>query len=112
MNWIVSAFNLTSATFIPFWGQFADIFGRYAAIQTALITTLLGSTLCSGAPLHAFPMLLVGRALQGAGCAGIMITTKVILADKVSLKENARNNTVFALVGVSGTELDQSLVDI
>jgi len=102
MNWIVSAFNLTSATFIPFWGQFADIFGRYAAIQTALITTLIGSALCSGAPVHAFPMLLLGRALQGAGCAGIMITSHVILADKVSLKENAKNNTIFAIVGGLG----------
>jgi MFS family permease len=102
LNWIISAFNLTSATFIPAWGQFADVFGRYAALQTALVVVLVGSALCAGAPVTAFPMLLVGRALQGVGCAGLMIVTKVILADKVSLRENAKNNTIFALVGGLG----------
>lgn len=39
---------------------------------------------------------------MGMGCAGLNIVTKAVLADKVSLKENAKNNTLFALVaGVS-----------
>jgi MFS family permease len=102
LNWIVSAFNLTSTTFIPAWGQFADVFGRYTALQTALVTMLVGSTLCASTPVTAFPMLLVGRALQGIGCAGLLIVTKVILADKVSLRENAKNNSVFAIVAGVG----------
>jgi MFS family permease len=63
---------------------------------------IVGSTLCAAAPTTAFPMLLVGRALQGISCAGIQILTKIILADKVSLKENAKNNTLFALIGGIG----------
>jgi MFS family permease len=102
LNWIVSAFNLMSATFIPAWGQFADIFGRHAALQTALVIMLIGSAFCAGAPTTAFPMLLVGRALQGISCSGLNILTRVILADKVSLKENAKNNTIFAIVGGLG----------
>jgi MFS family permease len=47
-------------------------------------------------------MLLVGRAFQGIGCAGPLIITKVILADKVSLAENAKNNTIFTIVAGSG----------
>ncbi|KAF4627513.1 hypothetical protein G7Y89_g10645 [Cudoniella acicularis] len=102
LNWIVSAFNLTLATFVPFWGQFSDIWGRYAAIQTALTAMIVGSILCSAAPVTEFAMLLLGRAFQGIGCAGLMIVSKVILADKVSLKENARNNTLFTIVGGIG----------
>ena len=102
LNWIVSAFNLCSATFIPAWAQFADVFGRHAALQTALFIMIVGSVLCSSAPVTAFPTLLVGRALQGMGCAGLIILTKVILADKVSLAENAKNNTLFTLVGGIG----------
>ena len=98
LNWIISAFNLCNAAFIPFWGQIADVFGRYTAIQSALITAFVGTTLCASAPNTAFPMLLIGRALQGAGCAGLLIVTKIILADKVSLEENAKNNTIFILV--------------
>lgn len=102
LNWIVSAYNLTAACFIPSWGQFADIFGRYAAIQGALISMIFGSVLCSAAPTTAFAMLLVGRAFQGIGCAGLLIVTKIVLADKVSLEENAKNNTIFTIVGGVG----------
>ena len=63
---------------------------------------LLGSVLCAAAPTSAFAMFLVGRALQGIGCAGLLIVTKVILADKVNLKENAANNTVFTIVAGIG----------
>ncbi|KAF7953768.1 uncharacterized protein EAE97_001167 [Botrytis byssoidea] len=98
LNWIISAFNLTATAFIPAWGQLADIAGRYATLQAALVFTLIGSALCAGAPVSAFTMLLFGRALQGLGCSGLLILTKVILADKVSLKENAKNNSVFAIV--------------
>lgn len=63
---------------------------------------MVGSALCTGAPTHAFPVLLLGRALQGVGAAGIGVIIRVILADKVSLKENAKNNSIFSLVaGVS-----------
>lgn len=63
---------------------------------------LLGSVLCAAAPTSAFAMFLVGRALQGIGCAGLLIVTKVILADKVNLKESAANNTVFTVVAGIG----------
>ena len=63
---------------------------------------LFGSALCAGAPISNFPMLLAGRGLQGAGCAGLLIMTKTILADKVSLKDNAKNNTLFTIVAAIG----------
>jgi MFS family permease len=47
-------------------------------------------------------MLLLGRAFHGIGCSGILITSKVVLADKVSLKENAKNNTLFTIVAGVG----------
>ncbi|KAH8820521.1 hypothetical protein F5884DRAFT_52681 [Xylogone sp. PMI_703] len=102
MNWIISAFNLTSACFIPFWGQIADIFGRHAALQVAIITMMVGSALCTGAPTRAFPVLLLGRGIQGLAAAALAVIVKVVLADKVSLKENAKNNTYFAFAGGMG----------
>ncbi|KAL5324576.1 hypothetical protein ACEPPN_009122 [Leptodophora sp. 'Broadleaf-Isolate-01'] len=99
LNWIVSSFSLTFAAFIPAWGQFADIFGRHTALQATMVIMLVGSAICAGSPTSAFPLLLFGRALQGVGAAGIDILSKVVLADKVSLKENAKNNSIFAFVG-------------
>lgn len=99
LNWIISSFNLTAAAFIPFWGQMADIFGRHASIQACMIIALVGGALCTGSPTDAFPMLLFGRALQGIGCAGISVVVRAIVADKVSLKEDAKNWSIFSLVG-------------
>lgn len=99
LNWIVSAFNLTAAAFIPFWGQMADIFGRHAAIQVCIFLVIIGSALCTGAPTDAFPLLLFGRALQGIGCAGMNVVIRAIVADKVSLREDAKNWSIFSVVG-------------
>ncbi|KAI0142402.1 MFS general substrate transporter [Hypoxylon sp. NC0597] len=99
LNWIISAFNLTSAAFIPLWGQMADIFGRHYALQICCFFMLVGSALCASVPTHAFGAFLLGRALQGVGCAGLNTTIRVILADKVTLKENAKNWSLFSLVG-------------
>ncbi|CAK7235254.1 hypothetical protein SBRCBS47491_009230 [Sporothrix bragantina] len=98
LNWIISAFNLTSAAFLPFWSQTADIFGRHATIHATLVIMLIGSAICTGAPTDAFGVLLLGRALQGVGASGINICVRTILADRVSLKEYALHWTLFALI--------------
>jgi MFS family permease len=102
MNFIISIFSLCSATFIPFWGQIIDIFGRTVTLEVTLIIMLVGSALCTAAPLGAFPVFILGRALQGLSVSGINVSTRVIMADKVTLKENAKNNSIFGLfAGVS-----------
>ena len=63
---------------------------------------LIGSALCAGSPVTAFPMLLFGRALLGMGCAGLNIVVRTVLADKVTLEENSKNNTIFTLVAGIG----------
>lgn len=98
-NWIVSAFNLTSSAFIPFWAQIADVFGRNAAITAATVLMLVGSAMCTGAPTDAYPLLLLGRALQGIAASGLNVLTRTILADGLSLQESAKNWALFALVG-------------
>jgi len=100
LNWIVSAFTLTSAAFLPFWAQLADIFGRHLALQAATAVMLAGSAICTGT--STFSVLLLGRALQGVGAAGVNISIRTILADRVSLADYALNWAIFTLVsGVS-----------
>jgi MFS family permease len=76
-----------------------DIFGRHAALQVSILTMVIGSAICTGAPLDAFGVMLLGRAIQGIACAGIMVIVRVILADKVSLRESSVNWTIFAFLG-------------
>jgi MFS family permease len=95
-NWIVTAFTLTSTSTLLIYGQIADVFGRHSVIQASIFFVLVGSVL--GAAAQVWPMLLLGRAFQGLGFGGLAIVTKLILSDKVSLKENSVNNTIFALL--------------
>jgi len=61
---------------------------------------VIGSTMCAAA--QTWGMLLFGRALQGLSAAGINNIVKIVLADKVTLAEQAKNTTVFSLVaGIS-----------
>jgi len=99
-NWVVNAFTLASTSTIPLYGQISDVFGRHSVIQASIFFVLIGSVLAAGA--QAWAMLLVGRALQGLGFAGLQTVTKVILSDKVSLKENSSNNTLFAFLNGLG----------
>ena len=99
LNWIVSSFNLTSSAAIPLWAQMADVFGRNVTINAAIVLMLVGSALCTGAPTSAFPVLLLGRGFQGLAAAGLNVVVRTILADRVSLQENAKNWSIFALVG-------------
>lgn len=77
----------------------ADILGRNVTLNASIILMLIGSALCTGAPTHAFPVLLLGRALQGLAAAGLNVVVHTILADRVSLQENARNWTLFSFIG-------------
>ncbi|KAG9776319.1 hypothetical protein KCU88_g4911, partial [Aureobasidium melanogenum] len=100
LNWIVTAFTLTSTAFIPLWGQLADIFGRHSSLQCAVVLLTIGSVLCAAAPDWA--VLLLGRALQGVGTAGISNVVMIVLADQVSLREQAVNTSIFQLMNGVG----------
>jgi MFS family permease len=100
LNWIVTAFTLTSTTFIPMLGQFADVFGRGETLHLSLFLMIIGSVLCAAS--QTWGMLLFGRALQGVSDAGLMNVVMIILSDKVSLKESAKTKSLFTLVGGVG----------
>jgi MFS family permease len=100
LSWIGTAFTLTDTAFVPIFGQLADISGRYAALQIAVVTMTLGGVLCASAP--AWPVLVLVRAIQGVGKAGMSTCSLVILAEKVSLTEQAFNTSIFHfLIGIA-----------
>ena len=100
LNWAVTSFTLTSTAFIPLFGQLADTFGRHSALQLAVGSITIGSVICAAAP--AWSVLLLGRALQGLGTAGVSNVVMIILVDKVTLEEQARNTSIFQLAGGLG----------
>lgn len=99
LSWVANAFNITACAFVPAFGQLADLFGRHTMLQICQILVLVGSALAAGA--QEFVMLLFGRALQGVGCAGILVLVRIILADRVSLAENSKNTSIYSMVAGS-----------
>ena len=68
-----------------FVGALGDKYGRKPVIEAGLITFIVGSIL----PLifQNYPIILLGRALQGAGIAGCAVLAYVIIADTFSTKK-------------------------
>ncbi|KAJ4990016.1 MFS multidrug transporter [Stagonosporopsis vannaccii] len=100
-NWIIAAYTLTFTTFVPVSGQFAEAFGRHSTLHFQMFWIMIGSALCAGA--QTWGMLLVGRALQGLGAAGIMNLSRIILSDNgATLAQISRNNSTLSLIsGIS-----------
>ncbi|MGW0970717.1 MFS transporter [Streptomyces sp. NPDC002516] len=64
LNWIVSVQLLAGAVMVPVFGRLGDLYGHRRMLRAALVSVAAGTLLVALAP--AFPVLLLGRVLQGA----------------------------------------------
>lgn len=88
LAWIVTAYMLTSTIFTPFYGKISDIFGRRALLLPAIGIFLATSVLCGFA--QSLWQLILFRALQGIGGAGLVSMAQASIADVVSPRERGR----------------------
>jgi EmrB/QacA subfamily drug resistance transporter len=88
LAWIVSAYLLTSTAMTPIYGKLSDIYGRRVLLLIALAVFFVASALCAMAAN--LPQLIVARALQGVGGAGLMAMAQAAIADVVSPRERGR----------------------
>ncbi|HVV68610.1 MAG TPA: MFS transporter [Gammaproteobacteria bacterium] len=90
-------------------GSFADRYGRKPIILLGLMIFMIGSGFCWWG--ISYPLLLVGRFLQGIGIAAPAILSFLIIADTYSLKKqqfymamlNGVKNTSVAIAPVIGS---------
>ncbi len=88
LSWIVSAYLLTSTAATPIYGKLSDNYGRRALLLPALVLFIIASMLC--ALSQTLTQLIVFRALQGIGGAGLMSMAQASIADVVSPRERGR----------------------
>ena len=88
LAWIVSAYLLTSTAMTPIYGKLSDIYGRRKLLLVALLVFAIASALCALAA--SLPQLILARALQGVGGAGLMAMAQAAIADVVSPRERGR----------------------
>jgi DHA2 family methylenomycin A resistance protein-like MFS transporter len=77
LQWIIDSYNLTFASLLLTGGTLGDLFGRKRLFLIGLLVFSSGSLLCGIA--LAFPILLIGRILQGIGAALELPGTLAIL---------------------------------
>jgi MFS family permease len=82
--WVGSAYLLTNAASVPFWGKISDVFGRKPILLLAN-GVFLGGSLISALSRN-LEMLIAGRAVQGLGGGGIVILVNICIGDLFSLR--------------------------
>ncbi len=94
------------------YGPLADALGRKRAMVVGLAILTLGSLLCFFAT--SFPMMLVGRVVQGVGAAGPRIVAIAVIRDLYAGRAMARImsfvTAVFILVPIVAPSLGQGVL--
>ncbi|KAK4206769.1 major facilitator superfamily domain-containing protein [Rhypophila decipiens] len=94
--WITNAFFICSTALTPLFGQLCDIFGRRWVFLTIIAIFTLGRGICGGASTG--NMLIAGRAIQGAGSGGIVLTVNIIVSDLCPLRKRGQYMAVILAV--------------
>ena len=77
VQWLTTIFMLIIGIMIPITAYLTEKFGNRKLFLTALISLIIGSLLCLLAPN--FTILLIGRAIQGAGAGILMPLIQTVL---------------------------------
>ena len=81
VQWVVLGYLLTMTAFAVYAGKLGDRFGKRRLLFSGLALFAVASALCTFAPN--LPLLVVGRALQGAGAALINSLALALVVDVV-----------------------------
>ncbi|TFY72498.1 hypothetical protein EVG20_g528 [Dentipellis fragilis] len=104
-SYIGTSYLLSVCCFTPLYGRLSDILGRKGAMLLALTFFGGGTILCGVAP--SMEMLIVGRAIAGAGGGGVMTVSSIAVTDLIPLKQRGlyqgMANILFGLgAGIGG----------
>ncbi|WP_226915729.1 MDR family MFS transporter [Hymenobacter siberiensis] len=122
-TWVATAYLVASTALVPIYGKLADMYSRRTIEIVAVSIFLVGSMLCGLAgefgtlPLlgDGMTQLVVFRAIQGFGGAGLFAMAFIIIADLFAPAERGRyqgfTGAVFGTSSVLGPLLGGFLTD-
>lgn len=91
--WAISSFMLSLAVCTPIFGKLSDVHGRRPMLIAAVLIYTLASAICALAP--DITVLIIGRALQGAGISGMTVLASIAVADHVPSRERTHYQAMF-----------------
>jgi len=86
--WVFNVFVLANLVSIPLMSRLADRFGRRTLFTADVLLFGLGATIVGSAT--SFPMLLVGRGVQGMAAAGIFPAASAVVGDTFAPEKHGR----------------------
>jgi MFS family permease len=95
VTWVSGAFILTQTALVTTFGQITSLYPPKLVFLACIVIFEVGSVLCGAAP--GIEVLILGRALAGAGAAGMMTSMITLMAEITTLEKRA------ALMGVFGS---------
>lgn len=111
--WVVMAYTLPFITLMPLYGRLGDGLGKRRLLLIGTTIFLLGTGVVMSAA--SLPMLILGRAIQGAGTAGFVPLSIAIISERFAANARGRVmgtwNSAVPLTGLSVPYLAGLLVD-
>ena len=91
---LITAFSLAAGLVIPFGGYLSDLHGRKVVMIPSLVVFGLGGLVCGLGPLffarQIYPVLLIGRVIQGIGAGGTYQVAMALAGDLFRSKERSK----------------------
>jgi len=113
MAWVTTAYILAATIGMPIYGKLGDLVGHKQVFIAGIAVFVAGSVVAGSASTMGW--LIAGRALQGLGGGGLMITSQAVLAVLVPARQRAKYTApmgaVFGLSSVLGPLLGGWLTD-
>ncbi|THC97904.1 hypothetical protein EYZ11_002602 [Aspergillus tanneri] len=94
-SWVVSSYLTSYFSFLIIWAKLSDFFGRKLMLVAALVLFLVFSGGCAGA--KSTIQLIMFRAFQGVGGAGIFSMAPIIVAEMVTPEKYGAYNGIISL---------------
>ncbi len=99
LAWVVTAYLLAAVAATPILGKLSDLHGRRVVLRLSVLCFMGSSVLCALAVN--MPLLVIGRAFQGIGGAGLITISQAAVADIIAPRERGRYGGFIALVWAS-----------
>jgi EmrB/QacA subfamily drug resistance transporter len=113
LPWVVTAYLLSATVATPLFGKLSDIYGRRAMMLISIGVFVLGSVACALAP--SVWLLVLARALQGAGGGGLLPLAQTVIADLLSPRERpmvqSYSSVMFMSASILGPVMGGFLTD-
>ena len=88
MLFITVAYILAVTISMPIYGSLSDVLGRKPLLLIGIAIFMVGSVV--GGLAQDMPILIAGRAIQGAGGGGLMLLAQAVIADIVPLAKRGK----------------------